>query len=60
MKDTQAALTRAQSIAGDSVGRLEGDFYPTPRGATLALLGVENFVHTDGNLLVGREIFLGC
>lgn len=38
---------RAQSIVGTSPGRNKHDFYPTPRSATEALLGVEKF---DGEI----------
>ena len=38
---------RAQSIVGTSKGRNWHDFYPTPRAATEALLGVEKF---DGEI----------
>jgi hypothetical protein len=34
---------RARSLVGVSEGRPEGDYYPTPRIATEALLGVESF-----------------
>ncbi|MFN4087929.1 MAG: hypothetical protein ACK4QW_02645 [Alphaproteobacteria bacterium] len=35
-----------RSIVGQSTGRPRGDFYPTPRLATLALLSVEQFAGT--------------
>lgn len=40
-----AALKRAQSLVGSNYdgGRPEDDFYPTPPGATRALLSVEKF-----------------
>ena len=37
------ATRRAQSIVGTSPGRPEGDWYPTPPEATLALLSRESF-----------------
>jgi hypothetical protein len=37
------SVKRAQSIVGQSEGRPEDDFYPTPSGATLGLLEVERF-----------------
>lgn len=37
---------RAQSIVGTSAGRPDGDFYPTPPEATLALLAEEKFTGT--------------
>ena len=42
-REIDPKLKRAQSIVGTSAGRPEGDFYPTPPEATLALLAKEKF-----------------
>ena len=41
-----AAVKSHRSIVGQSRGRPKDDFYPTPRSATEALLGVETFKGT--------------